>query len=76
MGKEETPTQYTHKNTRGVTYYLNTKKVTLRGGKVQQIYYFTKDAGRLEACTLPEGYEVTENSHNGFCTIRKIRPAA
>lgn len=69
----ETQSQYSHKNSRGTQYYLNSKNVVLRGGQEQRIYYFTKDAGRLESCDLPKGWEVVENTHNGFCTIRKIR---
>jgi len=38
---------YKHTNSKGVTYYLNSKKVTLRGGKVQTIYYFSKDERSL-----------------------------
>jgi hypothetical protein len=34
---------YKHTNSKGVTYYLNAKEVTLRGGKTQTIYYFSKD---------------------------------
>jgi hypothetical protein len=66
-------TQYQHVNSRGNIYYLNSKSVALRGGKQQTIYYFTKDASRAEACELPSGWEVVENSHNGFLTIRHIR---
>ena len=32
---------YNHTNSKGVTYYLNSKEVTLRGGKVQRIFYFS-----------------------------------
>lgn len=63
--------QYSHVNAKGVTYYLNTKEVTLRGGRLQAIYYFTKDAGRAEATQLPDGYVVNENPRNGFLTIKK-----
>lgn len=69
---DETQSQYSHKNSKGVTYYLNSKMVTLRGGKQQRIYYFSKDAGRLEAVSLPADYEVKENTHNGFLTIKKV----
>jgi hypothetical protein len=66
---------YSHTNSKGVTYYLHSKDVTLRGGKNQTIYFFAKleknDKG--EPCDLPSGYEVTENPRNGFLTIRKIR---
>lgn len=61
---------YKHTNSKGVTYYLNSKDVTLRGGKLQTIYYFSKDE-RPEACELPGGYVVTENPRNGFLTVKK-----
>ena len=64
-------TQYTHTNSKGVTYYLNAKKVTLRGGREQTIYFFSKDGGRLEAAALPEGRVVNENPRNGFLTLKK-----
>lgn len=61
---------YQHTNGKGVTYHLNSKNVTLRGGQQQVIYYFTKDV-RDTACSLPEGYVVTENPRNGFLTLKK-----
>lgn len=61
---------YKHTNSRGVTYYLNKKEVTLRGGKKQTIYYFSKDE-RPESCDLPDGYVVKENPRNGFLTVSK-----
>jgi len=66
----DTQSQYSHTNSKGVTYYLNSKEVTLRGGRVQRIYYFTKDAGRPEACDLPEGKVINENPRNGFLTVK------
>jgi hypothetical protein len=59
---------YKHTNSKGVTYYLNCKKVTLRGGKEQPIYYFSKDE-RPEGCDLPSGKVVKENPRNGFLTV-------
>ena len=59
---------YKHTNSKGVTYYLNSKKVTLRGGKEQPIYYFSKDE-RPEAVDLPKEKEVKENPRNGFLTV-------
>ncbi len=61
---------YKHTNSKGVTYYLNSKEVTLRGGKLQKIYYFSKDE-RPEACDLPEGMTVTQNTANGFLTLKR-----
>jgi len=61
---------YKTTNSKGVTYYLNSKKVVLRGGKEQTIYYFSKDE-RAEACDLPVGMEVSENVKNGFITLKR-----
>lgn len=66
---------YSHTNSKGVTYYLHSKDVTLRGGKNQTIYFFAKveKNAKGEPTDLPAGYEVTENPRNGFLTIRKKR---
>lgn len=65
---------YQHTNSKGVTYHLHSKDVTLRGGKNQRIYFFAKAlGGKGEPSELPAGFEVTENPRNGFLTIRKIR---
>ena len=61
---------YKHTNSKGVTYYLNSKEVTLRGGKKQTIYYFSKDQ-RPEGCDLPSDREVNENPRNGFLTVKR-----
>ena len=61
---------YKHTNSKGVTYYLNSKAVVLRGGKEQTIYYFSKDQ-RPEASDLPSGMEVNENPRNGFLTVKR-----
>ena len=63
---------YKHTNSKGVTYYLNSKKVVLRGGKEQTIYYFSKDS-RPEATDLPSGMEVNENPRNGFLTVKRTK---
>lgn len=62
---------YSQTNSKGVTYHLNSKEVTLRGGKLQTIYYFSKDH-RDTACELPEGFEVNENPRNGFLTLKRV----
>jgi hypothetical protein len=61
---------YKHTNSKGVTYYLNSKDVVLRGGKTQKIFYFSKDE-RAEACDLPADMEVNENPRNGFLTVKR-----
>jgi len=62
---------YKHTNSKGVTYYLNSKVVTLRGGKQQTIYYFSKDQRPEGVDDLPSGFVVNENPRNGFLTIKR-----
>ena len=64
---------FTHTNSKGVTYHLNSKVVTLRGGKEQTIYYFSKDHREETACEKPDDMEVSENPRNGFPTVRRIK---
>ncbi|MBG40303.1 MAG: hypothetical protein CMP74_03675, partial [Flavobacteriales bacterium] len=59
-----------HKNSKGVTYYLHSKDVTLRGGRNQTIYYFARDA-RSNACDLPAGKQVVESSRTGLPLVKK-----
>ena len=42
---------YSHKNSKGNTYYLNSKEVTLKGDRKQRIYYFSKDIKPDGVCT-------------------------
>ena len=63
---------YSHKNSKGQTYYLHGKMVTLRGGRKQQIYYFARaEKGVDELEALPEGYQVVENKRTGLPMLKK-----
>ncbi len=63
---------YSHTNSKGVTYYLNSKDVVLRGGKTQTIYYFSKDERADTAVAdIPAGMQVNENPRNGFLTVSR-----
>ncbi len=62
---------YKHTNSKGVTYYLNSKNVTLRGGKKQMIYYFSKDDRKETGTDLPSDRKVEENPRNGFLTLKR-----
>lgn len=62
---------YKHTNSKGVTYHLNSKDVTLRGGKSQTIYYFSKDMRPETATDLPDDRKVEENPRNGFLTLKR-----
>ncbi len=62
---------YKHTNSKGVTYFLNSKEVTLRGGKLQTIYYFSKDERPEAVKDIPDGFMVNENPRNGFLTVKR-----
>ena len=63
---------YSHRNKKGTTYYLNCKDVTLKStGRVQRIYYFSKDQ-RSTACDMPSGKSVVENDKTGASTLIKM----
>ena len=58
---------YTYRNSKGQTYYLHGKEVTLQNGRKQRIYYFAREAKAGEALdALPAGGEVVENPRTGL----------
>jgi len=65
---------YSHKNSKGQTYFLHGKMVTLRGGRKQQIYYFARQEKKDALDALPANYEVVENKRTGLPMLRKIKP--
>ena len=60
---------YSHTNSKGSTYYLHSKDVTLRGGRNQTIYYFSRR--RINSCDLPSGKKVIENERTGLPFLKK-----
>lgn len=62
---------YSHVNSKGQTYYLHSREVTLKGGRQQRIYFFAKEVkdGAIDA--LPEGYIVVENTRTGLPILKK-----
>lgn len=65
---------YKHTNSKGVTYYLYQSLVTLRGGKQQTIYFFSKKETGAKGTPveeLPADRVVNENPRNGFPTLSK-----
>ncbi len=62
---------YKHTNSKGVTHFLNSKLVVLRGGKEQRIYYFSKDQRPEAVDAVPAGMMVNENPRNGFLTVKR-----
>lgn len=63
---------YGHKNSKGQTYFLHTKEVTLRGGRKQRIFFFARDERPADALdAMPEGYKVIENKRTGLPMLKK-----
>ncbi len=62
---------YSYTNKKGQTYYLHTREVTLKNGRVQRIYFFARDIrdGALEE--VPAGYEVIETKRTGMPVLKK-----
>jgi hypothetical protein len=59
------------KNSKGTVYYLHGKEVTLRGGRLQKIYYFAREikAGAMDA--VPAGLQVVETTKTGMPILKK-----
>ncbi len=65
---------YAHKNSKGDTYYLHGKNVTLRNGRQQQIFYFARQEKQGEALNeVPSGYSVGENQRTGLPFLTKAK---
>ena len=62
---------FNHTNSKGRSYYLHKKDVTLKGGRVQTIYYFAKVPGDAAIDELPPGYMVIENTRTGLPFLKK-----
>lgn len=62
---------FSHVNARGVTYYLHSREATLKGGRVQRIYFFGKEAKDGAIDEVPEGYKIKENPKTGLPFLTK-----
>ena len=61
---------YSHKNSKGQTYYLHSKDVTLRGGRQQTIFYFAREVKPGALDELPEGKTIVENKRTGLPLLK------
>lgn len=62
---------FQHTNAKGQTYYLHSKEVRLRSGRVQRIYYFAREVRPEAIDQLPEGFKVAENARTGLPTLKR-----
>jgi hypothetical protein len=64
---------FAHTNSKGQTYYLHGRMVTLRGGRKQQIYFFAREEKEGVMDAMPEGYIIKENKRTGLPMLAKDR---
>ena len=61
---------FAFQNSRGKTYFLHSKEVTLKNGLTRSVHFFAKEerAGAVDA--VPSGYQVSE-TRNGLPVLKK-----
>lgn len=62
---------FAHTNKKGQTYYLHTREVTLKNGRVQRIYFFARDVRDDVMYELPAGMEVMETQRTGMPVLKR-----
>ncbi|MFH2118556.1 MAG: hypothetical protein ABII10_02380 [Candidatus Paceibacterota bacterium] len=62
---------YSYTNSKGQMYYLHTREVTLKNGRVQRIYFFARDIRDGALAAVPAGYEVMETKRTGMPVLKK-----
>ena len=62
---------FSHKNTRGVTYFLHGRSRTAASGKTVTLYFFAKASGAGAIEALPSGYNVVESEKTGLPILKK-----
>lgn len=66
---------YKYTNSKGVDYYLHSTEVTLKGGRLQTIYFFAKVPKNPKGTPvekIPAGMEVVESERNAFPVVKKV----
>jgi hypothetical protein len=62
---------YRHTNSKGQTYYLHGKEVTLQNGRQQRLFYFAPAPKPGEAlAALPAGAQIVEHPRTGLPFLR------
>ena len=62
---------YAYTNSKGQTYYLHKKDVTLKNGRQQTIYFFAREVRDGALDEVPGGYEVVETQRTGMPVLKK-----
>jgi hypothetical protein len=62
---------YSFTNKKGQTYFLHTREVTLKNGRVQRIYFFAREEREGSLDAVPAGYQVVETKRTGMPVLKK-----
>ena len=62
---------FAHTNSKGQQYFLHQRDVTLKGGRVQRIFFFGREAKEGAIDAMPAGYIVVENPRTGLPILKK-----
>lgn len=63
---------FSHKNSKGQEYFLHSKEVTLKGGRKQVIYYFSRAVDQpFSLDAVPAGMMISENPRTGLPLLKK-----
>ena len=73
-GPEPAPAVVAYRNTRGATYFLHGKEVTLQNRRKQAVHYFKRELDPKEALTeIPVGKSIKENKKSGLPYLTRAR---
>jgi hypothetical protein len=62
---------FSYTNSKGQSYYLHKKDVTLKNGRQQTIYFFARDIRDGAMDKVPTGYTVVETQRTGMPVLKK-----
>lgn len=62
---------FKYTNAKGQVYFLHTKDVTLKNGRVQRIYFFARDEREGSLPAVPAGYQVVETQRTNMPVLKK-----
>lgn len=62
---------YSYRNSKGQSYYLHSKDVTLKNGRRQTIYYFAREVRSGALDSVPGGFKVIETKRTGMPVLKK-----
>ncbi len=62
---------YSFTNSKGVTYYLHTRKTAAASGKERTLFFFAKEIKDGSMDAVPSGYQVVEMK-TGLPVLKKV----